>query len=145
MASLSDLATRMQKLAVAIPNNVNELKKKIALTIENDLVYVTPVDTSQALSNWTVSLIPLTSDSFRAPYYPGEQGSTRGPSAQEAIDAAQAVLAGVKAGQAVYVGNAAPYIQRLDEGYSSQEPAGFVSRAILLGRKVVESAQITKG
>jgi hypothetical protein len=144
MATLTDLATRMQAIAEVIPKNVNELKKKIVRTIVVDLVYVTPVDTSNALSKWTVDKSPITDRSF-SPYFLGYKGSTQAQSAQEAVRDADQVLAGVKPGVPVYVGNAAPYIRKLnDEGSSRQEPAGFAQRAFLLGRKQLEGAIVTK-
>lgn len=130
----------MRALAASIPDKTNELKKQVVRTIETDLVYVTPVDTSQALSNWQVDVSPITT--FIPPHFPGELGSTQAQSAQEAVEDMERVLAGVKPGQAVFIGNAAPYIVRLDQGYSQQEPAGFVDRAILLGRKVLQAAKL---
>lgn len=143
MAELKDLAVRMRTIAAQIPINTNELKKQVVRTILNDLAYVTPVDTSQALSNWQVGLAPIAT--FIPPHYPGERGSSQGQSAQEAIAEGETILAGVKAAQPVYVGNAAPYIVRLNEGYSSQEPAGFVERAVILGRLEINKVKLTKG
>lgn len=144
METLIDLAIRMRSIAKAIPINTNELKKKVLKTIENDLVYVTPVDTSNALSKWKVSTGPVTDTTFQ-PYYLGSHGSTRDSSAQEAIADANLVIDGLKPGEAAYIGNAAPYIRRLnDEGYSKQEPAGFVERATLLGRRSIQGASVVK-
>lgn len=144
MAELSDLAVRMRAIAKAIPENTNELKKQVIRTIESDLVYVTPVDTSNALSKWKVGTSQITDSSF-SPYYLGSHGSTRDMSAQEAIADANQVIDGLKPGQVAYIGNAAPYIRRLnDDGYSKQEPAGFVERAVLIGRKLIQGAIVTK-
>jgi hypothetical protein len=142
MADLLDLAERMEAYAKAIPVNANELKKKIVRTVITDLIYVTPVDTSNALSKWKASLSPVDDATFQ-PYYLGSHGSTRDQSAQEAVADANLVIDGLQPGQAVFIGNAAPYIRRLDEGYSKQEPAGFVARATLLGRKLLQGAKVT--
>ncbi len=144
MATLTDLAVRMRSLAKAIPENTNELKKRVIRTIEFDLVYVTPVDTSNALSKWKVGTSRITDRTFQ-PYYLGAHGSTRDQSAQEAIADANLVIDGLKPGQVAYIGNAAPYIRRLNEdGYSPQEPAGFVERSVLIGRKLIQGAVVTK-
>lgn len=144
MGTLTDLAVRMRAIAKAIPENTNELKKHVIETIEADLVYVTPVDTSNALSKWKVDTAPITDTTFQ-PYYLGAHGSTRDQSAQEAIADAQRVIDGLKPGEAAYIGNAAPYIRRLnDDGYSKQEPAGFVERAVLIGRKLLQGASVVK-
>lgn len=142
MADLLDLAERMATYAKAIPVNANELKKQVVRTIIADLVYVTPVDTSNALSKWKASTSPVDDNTF-APYYLGSHGSTRDSSAQEAIADANIVIDGLQPGQAVFIGNAARYIKRLDEGYSKQEPAGFVARAVLIGRKLLQNGKVT--
>lgn len=144
MADLADLATRMRNIAKVLPVNVNELKKQIVSTIVTDLIYVTPVDTSNALSKWKVGTSPITDPTF-SPYFLGSHGSTYGASTQEAVADAKIVIDGLKPGVVAYIGNAAPYIRRLnDEGYSKQEPAGFVDRAKLLGRKAIVGAVVTR-
>lgn len=142
MATLEDLAVRMRDYAKAIPANANEVKKRVARTIINDLIYVTPVDTSNALSKWKASTSEVTDATFQ-PYYLGAHGSTRDQSAQEAVSDANVIIDGLQPGQPVFIGNAAPYIRRLDDGYSKQAPAGFVARAVLIGRKLLENAKVT--
>lgn len=137
MATLTDLGARMRQKARDIPIQANELKKQVVISLVTDLVYVTPVDTSNALSKWDVATNPIFNQAF-APYYLGERGSTRGASAQAGIAEARQVLSSVKPGQPVYVGNAAPYIRKLnDEGSSKQEPAGFVERAKVVARSTI--------
>lgn len=105
-----------------------------------ELVYVTPVDTSQALSNWQVNLTSPAPDEI-GPYYPGDRGSTRGASAREAIEQATQELAYKKPGQPIYLSNLVDYIKKLDEGSSSQFAGGFVPRALLVFRLAAQEAR----
>jgi hypothetical protein len=142
--SLSDFANRMERRADNLPREINRLSVLLVRTIVADLVYVTPVDTSTALSNWQVGLngaIDLT----RAPYSPGAGGSTKGASASAAIAAADAELEGrspASVGNPIYISNALPYIRRLNDGYSRQAPAGFVERSVLLSRSVLRGEKL---
>jgi len=138
---LLDLATSLEKKAKAIDEAASKLAVDTALTIVGDLAFKTPVDTSQALSNWQVSLgSPV--DSKIPPYYPGEGGSTRNSSAQSTIDAAKNALKQKRPGVTIYISNVLPYIRRLNDGYSKQAPAGFVERAVLIGRKMRKNFKI---
>ena len=138
---LLDLATSLEKKAKAIDEAASKLAVDTALTIVGDLAFKTPVDTSQALSNWQVSLgSPV--DSKIPPYYPGEGGSTRNSSAQSTIDAAKNALKQKRPGVTIYISNVLPYIRRLNDGYSKQAPAGFVERAVLIGRKTIKKAKL---
>lgn len=141
MGTLLDLANRMQKLKEEIPQAASDLAASIARVVHKDLVTVTPVDTSQALSNWV-----LTVEEPFALYLPahieGEAGSTREDSGQLALAAGEQQLALKKPGDPIFIQNNAPYIRRLNDGWSAQEPAGFVERAVLLGRKTSERVGI---
>lgn len=131
---LLSLAERLEKKAEAIDKAASETAVNAALAIVGDLAFKTPVDTSQAISNWTVTL-DNPADSTAPPHFPGSQGSTYRQSAAETISNAKEVLKKKKPGQAIYITNNLPYIRRLNDGYSAQAPAGFVERAVLIGRK----------
>ena len=132
---LLDLAASMERKANAINAASSQLAVDTALTIVGDLAFKTPVDTSQALSNWIVTLETPSSDKIK-PHFPGESGSTQRASAAETINQARAILAKKKPGQKIYITNNLPYIRRLNDGYSKQTPAGFVERSVLIGRKM---------
>lgn len=134
MRTLRDLARSLERKANAISVAGNLAKIRVAETILGDLVFVTPVDTSQALSNWQVRLnMPV--DSKIKPYYAGSAGSTRSASAAEALAVGRKILSTAKPGDRVFISNVLPYIRRLNEGHSKQTPAGFVERSALLGRR----------
>ena len=68
---LLDLAASLEKKAKAIDEAASKLAVDTALTIVGDLAFKTPVDTSQALSNWIVTLETPSSDKIK-PHFPGE-------------------------------------------------------------------------
>lgn len=139
--TLANLASSLRKRIPAIEAAGNRAKIRVAETILGDLVFVTPVDTSRALSNWQVTLDAPVPSSIN-PYFPGSSGSTRIASANEALSVGRRILATAKPGQHVFLGNVVPYIRRLNDGYSKQAPAGFVERAVLVGRRFLERYRI---
>lgn len=139
--NLKDLAKRLRKRADDLPEAANRVAKQVAQTIVNDLAHVTPVDTSQAISNWQLG-IDDRPDTPIEPHYPGERGSTYSASASQTIEEAEAELKTKQPGQTIYISNVLRYIGRLNEGSSAQAPAGFVERAVLLGRLVVDKAKL---
>lgn len=138
---LLDLAASMERKAKAIDAAASQLAVETAQTIVGDLAFKTPVDTSQALSNWIVTL-DAPSDNKIKPHFPGEGGSTQKASAAETINQARKVLSAKRPGQKIYITNNLPYIRRLNEGYSKQAPAGFVERSVLIGRKMKKKFKI---
>lgn len=135
--TLKDLAADLRKYSASLPARSNGTVEQAVLTMIYYLVYQTPVDTSQALSNWQVALgVPV--ETARSAFYGGEGGSTRNASAQATIAACRRVLEQRKPGQTVYISNVLPYIGALNDGSSLQNPGGFVEAAVLLGQKYVE-------
>jgi len=139
--SLLDLADRLEKKAKAIDEAASQNAVDTALAIVGDLAYKTPVDTSQALSNWIVTLESPSGQQIK-PHFPGSQGSTQRASAAETLNLAKLVLRNKKPGQAIFITNNLPYIRRLNDGHSTQTPAGFVERAVLIGRKMRKKFKI---
>jgi len=115
----------------------SKLAIKVTVAIVTDLANVTPVDESTAISNWRVKLNTPVSDTPIRAHFLGSLGSTFGPSSAMTIDEAKETLQAKKPGQAIYLSNVLDYIRRLNEGSSTQAPAGYVERSVLLGRLVV--------
>lgn len=131
--TLRGLAARLNKLVdTGLDDMVAEERARVALAIIRALIENTPVDTTAALSNWRVSDGPLAA--AIAAHVPGSQGSTRGASIAVALAEAEAAIRARRYAKALVIFNTIPYIQRLNEGYSRQAPAGFVEKAILVGR-----------
>lgn len=138
---LYDLAERFEKKAAALDQKASNAAVAVALAIIDDLSYHTPVDTSQALSNWNVNLGSAATGT-NGPHYPGMFGSTQHASAQETIAKAREILKNKKPGVAIHITNNLPYIVRLNDGYSKQVPAGFVERSVIVGRNALRNFKL---
>lgn len=111
----------------------NERVKSTAVAMIQSLTLNTPVDTSQALSNWVVGLGNV-DPSFIDPWVPGEKGSTRTQSAGEALKIAKLIIRDKKPGQTLYISNSAPYIIGLEEETISRQPGRMVAKALIIAR-----------
>lgn len=132
--TLKDLADYLDNVAAKIPMQAtNEKSLRCCEVILTDLLRETPVDSGKAVSNWRVSLNSPNEEKLPS-FAPGFKGSTQLVCQQAALEAAQSVLKIKKPGDVLYISNPLPYIRRLNDGWSSQAPAGFVERATLLGR-----------
>lgn len=141
MADLRDLERLCNGLPDRIEVAANKLAKGVTVVMDVDLVDHTPVDTSEALSNWQVSL--NSAPTFDLPaIVPGERGSTAQQSRSEAKAHAERFLAMKDPGEKVYLSNLTPYVIDLNGGSSKQEPAGFFERALLLGELFLAKAKL---
>lgn len=134
MPTLLALAEIMEERAKTFEDKANDLVKNVISEIAEDLIYITtPVDTSQALSNWRIGLDgPI--QGFRPPYDTGSYGSTRISSASSAFAVANKVIEARKLRTSTYISNAVPYIGFLDRGKSKQFSGDFGARALLIAR-----------
>jgi hypothetical protein len=129
----------MDGLALIIQTRALNLTKYVAYKTLEYLVEVTPVDTSKAESNWRIALGGTSWGATPIPAYVlGSGGSSREASARAALAAGKAALKGAVAGKPIAVINVVPYIERLNAGSSTQAPAGFVERAVLVGKQAVK-------
>lgn len=135
---LRDLANSLNKKAASYEQQANEAAKDVAIAVVEHLAYNTPVDTTQALSNWIVTLGSGT-DQTRLAFVPGMFGSTHNQSAQQTIQDAVNVLVNKKPGQTIFISNNLSYIRALNEGTISRQPSGFVEAAVLKGREVARN------
>jgi hypothetical protein len=135
------LAARMKALSAAVGPAENRLVSQVVGTIVGDLALNTPVDTSQAISNWRVGIGSPPSAKV-PPHFPGKHGSTYALSSPETVKRALEALQSRKPGQTVYIANNLPYIRKLNEGSSTQQPKGFVERAIVIGRRQIRNAKL---
>jgi len=85
----------------------------------------TPIDTGFARANWDggIGAIPANPPA-------GSPGA-----AVARVD--EAVLR-AQAGDLVYLSNTAPYIRRLEYGWSKQAPAGFIRLALAAGQQIAD-------
>lgn len=123
----------MEALPDKIEKGASNVAVQVVKAIDRDVVPHTPVDTTEALSNWQAELNRPANFGL-PPIYPGQSGSTAPASQAAAIEHVDRVLAVKKPGEPVYLSNLAKHITILNNGSSSQEPKGFVERATLVGR-----------
>jgi hypothetical protein len=98
--------------------------RKIALDVDQNLVLGTPVDTGRAKANWQTSINILKNNQI------DWDKSTAGAAEQRAIQEAQTVLAQMPKFPVVWIQNNLDYIERLNDGSSTQAPSGFVDTAV---------------
>lgn len=109
-----------EKFAAETVKDFSELVSSLGLQVYTNLVYTTPVDTGRARSNWQASVGT-------------PKGGTRG--VQEPFSLIIEAKAEFEASRiqkfpVLFIANNLPYIQRLNDGWSQQAPAGFVERAV---------------
>lgn len=136
MATLRQLAARLRKEADRIPEEINETTKDTAVALVAALANETPVDTSEATSNWQLAVGNRPSTAIPA-YSPGNFGNTRAASIAATIRAAESAVQSRKPGSPIYVSNLADHIVPLNEGTSAQAPAGFVDAAVIRVRESI--------
>ena len=131
--TLDALVRALRAAAKSLPDDVNQISKQVTEYATQRLIYETPVDTSQALSNWRVNVNFKISGTLPA-YFSGVDGSTKGLSTSTALGAAKTQIARKKYGMALSISNNLDYIVELNQGKSQQAYAGYVDR-------IVEDAQ----
>jgi len=146
--SLHDLSRRFNKLAQKVDPVINQIVEDITYATVAHIARATPIDVGTARSNWIVSYISESAETrpaffaypsrWKPPY--GAGGSFgEGRNTAGATWSVPTALRGRRTGQAVYITNNLPYIERLNSGWSKQAPAGFVDRAIAAAQAQVET------
>lgn len=130
MATANQFARNMARRGQQVVERQHRRVNELALAILLRLLQNTPVDTSQALSNWILSLGSPT-DEFIGPYVPGILGSTRQMSIGAAYNAGMYSISDRHLEQTVYLSNSAPYIVKLNNGSSNQAPSGFFQTEVM--------------
>lgn len=137
MAELGDLDGILKKAGQTIADNADRLTRRCALAVDAAVVLATPVDTGRARANWQVEIGGPASGVVE----PTDK------SGQTAISAGTKVIQDYKGGNSINITNNLPYIERLNEGWSKQAPAGFVEQAVNVGTAAIaaESANLVDG
>ncbi len=117
------------RIMAQLTDVVEHVVKQTAVNVTDNLIATTPIDTGFAVTNW----IPTTGDpvanvaGFRDP-----SGINTGP---QEIGLREISMNYKISKGAVYITNKVRYIGDLNNGTSTQEPRGFVQRAIFKGIK----------
>lgn len=134
MPNLHDLANRLRQRADAAKSIGPLVAREVVRAIAHDVIAHTPVDEGHTVSSWELGIGQQPS-ADRTAHVAGQKGSTASENRAQAIAAVEAVLASPKRPGVPYVlSNGSEAIGFLNDGSSRQEPAGFVERAILVGR-----------
>lgn len=137
MAEMKDLKGFLSNAGDAVSNNADRLVRRCALAVDAAVVIATPVDTGRARANWQVEV--------------GQEATgvldEVDKSGQGALATGARVIQSYKGGSSINLTNNLPYIERLNDGWSAQAPAGFVERAVQIGVDAVasEAAKIVGG
>lgn len=127
--SLGELAIACRKVAKSIDKDVNRIAQNASKILAFRLIYETPVDTSQALSNWQVSFV-FPGTSRLAAYSEGEHGSTKTASAARAYAVALARISKKKPRIPIIIHNNLSYIHKLNAGGSKQQSAYYIEKIV---------------
>lgn len=134
MPNLQHLAIRLRQRAAAVESIGPTVAREVVRAIAHDVVAHTPVDEGHTVSSWELG-VGSPPDADRQAHVPGKDGSTASENRSLTLAAIDAVLAAPKRSGVPYVlSNASAAVGFLNDGSSRQEPAGFVERAILVGR-----------
>lgn len=120
-------------IAGSLKGHTKNTVQRLSLEVTANLIEDTPVDTGWARANW----IP----SIGSPAFSGEDRNSNEVSAGSAKQQAGiAVLAGYSLSMGpVFVSTGVPYMSQLNDGSSTQAPAGFVQAGIRRAIKEVSS------
>jgi hypothetical protein len=141
MAKLSDLVKQMEELEVSLPALMAKAKAAVGRAMVNSLIENTPVDTSQALSNWKVAW-GNPDRQVIAPYFRGIYGTTFIESGLEAKSQAAEVLGFPQENKSLFLSNNVDYIEQLDAGTISEQDGLFVEAAYLIAGEIIDGYQL---
>ena len=97
---------------------------KITTDVTANLIEATPVDLGWARANWVPSLGASVVKDLS-----GAQRNVQSASSEQSAGLAEVLGYRLRRGK-VFISNNVPYILALNDGHSSQAPAGFIQRAI---------------
>lgn len=109
-------------IAIRLDTKVTEYTRKYAITLLNNLVLKTPVDSGRARGSWIVSV--NAPDEYQAKLI-DKSGSRVIANGAARVEKRYKGLEDV-----IYIQSNLPYIQRLDKGWSKQAPYGFTKTAM---------------
>ncbi len=134
MVSPDVFARRIQRRAQQVEVGASDAVKSAALIINQVVILETPVKSGHARANWQIGLVaPITKeidDEDKAGAATIARNNTLIRARTNKVD--------------IILSNNVPYINRLNEGSSSQAPAGFVQLAVLAAVAVLVKTRVFK-
>ena len=130
--SFDDFARQMRQIEIDLDQDVNKVKRKVALQALSNVVKATPVDTGRARGNWQAGNgFPVL-----------EELETEDKGGAVTIATGAATIADAQFDQTIFLSNNVPYIVVLDGGSSKQAPANFVNIALEQAVASIEGARL---
>lgn len=149
MTDLAGLAANMGRLATRVRRGGERLKNECAFAILRSVVYRTPVGNKNLWLEPGKAPIGYVGGRARANWFVGV-GAPNGsivdivdPGGTGPIMAGKTVIDG-SGNTPIHLNNNLPYIIPLNEGWSTQAPAGFIDTAILDGLTAIRGLQVTR-
>jgi hypothetical protein len=109
-------------LGKQVPAIALAVQKKVALQAFRGVVKKSPVDTGRFRGNWHLTITP----SDTATEFTDKQSRGSDPSGS-AVSSAVSALSQIQPYGVAYLQNALPYAERLENGWSKQQPMGMVA------------------
>lgn len=149
MTTLLQFSKNIRSLGSRIENNSAVLTRRVAKRALKSLVLGTPVDKGVARSNWRVSIGGEPTAIIPA-YVPGKNlGIGERANARAAIAAGNAAISQLRtgpisgrAGRSIKIANSIPYLQKLRDGSSTQQPNDWVGSALIEARSEIAFTRI---
>ncbi len=134
MASPKIFARRIQRRARQVETGASDAVKTAALVINQVVILETPVKTGHARANWQVGLVAPITEEIDAEDKTGAATIARNNTLIKAREKRVDII----------LSNNVPYINKLNEGSSSQAPAGFIQIAVLTAIGTLAKTRIFK-
>ena len=132
---LNNISKSIEK---GIESRLNYLTIGETLAVFYKRVTITPVDISNAISNWQVSKNGRITQPNNI-FYQGDRGSTRHLKKMTKVNLAQSMLKNKGGGDTIYIQNNAQLFKDLDEGNYEQFAGGFIPKALIIFRSELRS------
>ena len=113
---MSSFADQLRMFEAKTLDKMNRAVRKITLDAFSEVIMMSPVDSGRFRGNWQPAIGSVPSGTVEL----------LDPSGNIVIAKVQGVVAGMNAGDVIYMANNLPYAQRLEHGWSQQAPAGMV-------------------
>ena len=117
--SFADFEGKLRKFQNTAEQKAQKQLKRVCLKVFQNIITQTPVLTGCARGNWRINFGNTPLRVF--------DGASKDPGGGKTISAGSSLIMGnAQVGIRVNICNSAPYIQRLEHGYSRQAHAGMV-------------------
>ena len=135
------MVDQIRQVIDALNGVTEQLMRKITLDIVANLQETTPVDTGWARANWIPHIGAELDEDLRG--ISPDDARISGDQGRQQSGIAQVATNYTLTDGAIFITNNVPYIERLNDGSSTQAPAGFVQAAI--DKAVTEDIRGFKG